>query len=368
MSPHDPDERFDQHDDRLDDELSRLLSDAVSDVEPSDALDSIRNRTKVTPMSTKRPWLFAAGGAVVATAAVLTAIAFAGGTLTNTADDGPGPAERTSEGPDRRQDDSPTPDPEPSETGDPGTGTVVPVYLAGDTPAGVRLYREFQMGAAGTDPILAATRASVEGQADDPDYRSLWPAGATVTEVEFDGTDIISVTVSGAPQERPAGMSEEEARIAVQQVVYTAQAALGQGRVGVQFFTDAGRTTTLFGEPVNEPLANTPVLETLALVSLTSPAEGEQVSGDELTVSGVANSFEANVVVRLEPAGGGDAVLEVPITAEGWMGEQLFPFEDTLDLSGIPAGEYVLTASTDDPSGGTEGTGPHTDTRTIVIG
>ncbi|MFC6286702.1 Gmad2 immunoglobulin-like domain-containing protein [Nocardioides sp. GCM10027113] len=367
MSPHDPDERFDQHDDRLDDELSRLLSDAVSDVEPSDALDTIRNRTKVTLMSTKRPWLLASGGAVVATAAVLTAIAFAGGVFTNTADDDPGPAERTSQGPDRR-DDSPTPDPEPTETGDPGSGTVVPVYLAGDTPAGVRLYREFQMGAAGTDPILAATRASVEGQALDPDYRSLWPAGSTVSEVEFDGADIITVTVAGAPEERPAGMTEEEARIAVQQVVYTAQAALGQGRVGVQFLSDKGRITNILGEAVNEPLANTPILETLALVSLTSPTEGEQVSGDTLTVSGVANSFEANVVVRLQPLGATETVLEMPITAEGWMGEQLFPFEDTLDLSGIPAGEYLLTASTDDPSGGTEGTGPHTDTRTIVIG
>ena len=37
--------------------LSHLLSDAVSDVEPQDALAEIRTRTKVTPMSARRPWL-----------------------------------------------------------------------------------------------------------------------------------------------------------------------------------------------------------------------------------------------------------------------------------------------------------------------
>src|SRR3712207_2708963 len=54
--------------------LSRLLHDAVSDVEPAPALDRIRNRTKVTPMSSKRPWIVATAAAL-ATAATVTAFA-----------------------------------------------------------------------------------------------------------------------------------------------------------------------------------------------------------------------------------------------------------------------------------------------------
>ncbi len=54
-------------------------------------------------------------------------------------------------------------------------------------------------------------------------------------------------------------------------------------------------------------------------------------------------------------------------TADGWMGNQLFPFSGSVDVSGLDPGEYTLTVSTDDASGGAEGGGPHTDSRTIVI-
>ena len=70
--------------------LSELLSQAVSDLEPADRLADIRTRTKVAPMSSRRPWLFAVGGAVVATAATVTAIAYAGHLGSPSADD-PGP-------------------------------------------------------------------------------------------------------------------------------------------------------------------------------------------------------------------------------------------------------------------------------------
>ena len=155
--------------------------------------------------------------------------------------------------------------------------------------------------------------------------------------------------------------------MAVEQVIYTAQAAVQQGRPGVQVLVDGERTDQVMGVPVSEPLANGPVLQTLALVSLSSPSEGESVSGGSLEVAGVANSFEANVIVTLQRWEGTEVVLQEPITAEGWMGDQLFPFSGTLDLSGIEPGEYLLSASTDDPSGGAEGDGPHTDTRRIVI-
>lgn len=352
-------------DDRLDARLSELLSDAVSDVEPGNALHSIRNRTKVTPMSARRPWLFAAGGAVVATAAVLTAIAFAGGNLTGASDDDTDPADRTSQSPDRGKDETDSPSPSPSETDSPGAAQVVPVYFVGDTPSGLRLYREFQEVTT-SDAPTAAVELAVTGSAQDPDYSTTWPGGTGVAGVSYDG-DVITVDLTGAPRTRPSGVSEEQASMAVEQVIYTAQAAVQQGRPGVQVLVDGERTDQVLGVPVSEPLANGPVLQTLALVSLTSPAEGEVVSGGSLEVSGVANSFEANVVVRVQRYQGNEVVLTEPITAEGWMGEQLFPFEGTLDLSDLEPGEYLLSASTDDPSGGTEGSGPHTDTRLIIV-
>jgi hypothetical protein len=357
--PHGPD-------DRLDEQLSRLLSDAVSDVEPGDALDSIRNRTKVTPMSARRPWLFAAGGAVVATAAVITAIALAGGNLTGASDD-TGPVDTTSQSPDRGKDesDSPSPSPSPSETEPPASAQTVPVYFVGDTPSGLRLYREFQEVTT-SDAATTAVELAVTGSAQDPDYSTTWPDGTGVAEVSYNG-DVITVDLTGAERTRPDGVSEEQAAIAVEQVIYTAQAALQQGRPGVQLLLDGQRTDQVLGVPTAEPLANGPVLQTLALVSISSPSEGETVSGGTLEVSGVANSFEANVIVRIQRWEGTEVVLQEPITAEGWMGEQLFPFEGTLDLSDVPPGEYLLIASTDDPSGGAEGPGPHIDTRRIVV-
>src|SRR5437773_3319712 len=66
----------------------RLLDDTLSTVEPEDRLDQIRQRTKVTPMSARRPWLWA-GGAALATAAVITAVAMAGNPLQKANEPGP---------------------------------------------------------------------------------------------------------------------------------------------------------------------------------------------------------------------------------------------------------------------------------------
>lgn len=357
-----------------DDDLRWLVSDAVSRVDPPDALDSIRNRTKVAPMSARRPWLFAVGGAVVATAAVVTAVAFAGGSLTGGDADDLQPAERTSAAPTEPEpsEDSPTADSSPSgsetpsgsEAPSPPSSQVVPVYFAGDTPQGTKLYREFQTDQEGVDPIYYATAATVAGSADDPDYRTLWPAGAEVTHVGFDGADQIDVDISGAPRDLPGGMSEQDASLALQQVVYSAQAALGEGRVGVQLLLDGERSDQILGQPTSEPLTNAPVLDTLSMMSITSPTEGETVSGT-FEATGVNNSFEASVIWQV--LDGEKVVAEGFGTAAGWGEDQLFPWTVEVDVSGLEPGEYTFVASNDDPSGGAEGAGPHTDDRLIIV-
>lgn len=346
--------------------LAELLSDAVSDVEPRSALEDIRDRTRVTSITSRRPWLLATGGTVIATAAVITAIAFAGGGLTGTTTD-PGPAlpgesetaEPNPPNPTEVEDNPPTSEPEL-----PGRATV-PVYYVGDTPAGPRLYREFRQTET-SDELTTALELALSGLSEDPDYRSVWPQGTRIDGASYDG-DVITVDLGTDGDLRSrGGMAEDEAAMAIEQLIYTAQAVLQKGRPGVQFLVNANRADQILGVPTAEPLANGPILETLALVSLTTPGEGA-ATGGTLEVTGVANSFEANVVVRVEEYETQVVLVEQPFTATGYGPGKLFPFTGSLDLSDVPPGTYLLSASTSDPSGGAEGNGPHVDTRTIIV-
>lgn len=368
----------DEHDD-----LTRLLHGAVDDIEPRPGLQAIRSRTatKESPMTASRPWLLGALGGAVATAAVIGGVVLAtdGDDRSGREPDVAGtPSTSESASPSQSPSPSPTTDSSPSPTASPGTPeparavdpastTALPVYYVGEVPGGLALYREFQADpTTGDDKVLRATERAVELAPVDPDYRSAWPEDADVTSAEATA-DLITVDISGDLRNRPSGMTEREAALAVEQVVYTAQAAFSQGRVPVQILLNGSRSDMVLGVPSSEPLANSPVLQTLAHASLTTPFQGQVVSGDTILVEGVANSFEANVLIELRPAGGGAAVLQDFATAEGYMGEKLFPFEKTLDVSGLPAGSYVLAVSTDDASGGAEGNGPHTDTKAVEI-
>ena len=357
--PRTPDDHTPDEDTRL----AALLSDAVSDIEPREALDSIRNRTKVTPMSARRPWTYAVGGAVVATAVVIGAIAFAGDQIGLTGSDDThaashGSRHTTKHRASQSPDGTATASSEPSATGSPvpATSTLAAYYL-GDTPQGTRLYREFDKVDAAS-PIDGAF-ALLTTAPQDPDYSTPWrPGDFADWSVRNDAVD---VSVDSSLAQRPSGMSEQEAQEAVQQVVYTVQAAL-QSRVPVHFSLD-----TVLGVDTSAPVANAPVLDTLSHVSLTSPSEGQVVSGGKLAVEGVANSFEANVVVRVQRYEGTEIVAQEPFTAEAWMGDKLYPFSGSIDLSGVPAGKYLVMAMTDDPSGGAEGSGAFSDTRIITV-
>ena len=211
---HPGDQPGDQPHDERDPRLAELLSDAVSDIEPANRLDAIRNETKVTSMSSRRPWLYAVGGAVVATAAVITAIAAAGGTLPGQGDDDPAPAAQSDTATEEPTPTTDASEPTPTETSAPPSASVVPVYFAGDTPSGPRLYREFLRNTDGADPLVYAAATSVAGSSDDPDYGTLWPSGVSVTDVTSDGADILTVGIAGAPHDLPSGMTQEEAQLA----------------------------------------------------------------------------------------------------------------------------------------------------------
>jgi hypothetical protein len=328
-------------------DLRDLLTDAVADVEPGHALDEIRARTTTT----RRRWPYAAGGAVLAVAATFAAFAVLG-----------------NDAPPRATDPGSTTSPSPTAT-DTGSATetpsqVVAVYYVGDTPDGPRLYREFRSVQA-VNPGDAAISALQQTPLD-RDYRSYWPAGS-IDGIGFDGIDadgVFAVRLSDESlHDRPAGMDQASAEMAVEQVIYTLQGAAG-ARAPVQFFLDGNPIDQVFGVPTSEPLANGPVLDTLAHVSLTTPSEGMLVDNDDpLVVEGVGNSFEGNIVTWVEDLDGSVVVDKEP-TIAGWGENKLFPFEVALDLTGVPEGDYLVVSATDDPSG--QGRF-HTDTRHITV-
>jgi len=199
------------------------------------------------------------------------------------------------------------------------------------------------------------------GQPDDPDYRTLWPQTEVADVGATDGVLLVQVPGDGFT-ERPDGMTKRDAELAMQQLVYTLQ-GVQQERIPIQVERGSD-DLPLLGLPSGVPVAQASALETLNLVNITSPEEGATITEDVLTVTGVANSFEASGPCRLL-VDGVEMVLQ-GYQSEGWMEDRLFPFEVDFPLEGI-SGEVVVQCETDDPSGGAEGNGPAIDTRTITV-
>lgn len=158
-------------------------------------------------------------------------------------------------------------------------------------------------------------------------------------------------------------LSITEASLAVEQLIRTAQGVVGE-RLPVRLLLYGDPTDQILGVPVAEELAAGPDLDVLARVSLSDPFEGQIVDNDQpFAVRGLGNSFEGNIVTRIQGWEGTAVVAELP-TIAGWEKEQLYPFEVTFDLSDVPPGEYVVISRTDDPSGAGN---YDTDTRRITI-
>jgi hypothetical protein len=336
--------------------LRDLLDDAVSDVEPRHGLDAITSRTKVTSMS-NRPWLYGVGGAVLATAATIAAFAVLDGDSGTTTSPDPvdSPTAVSTEKPEKSPtpDDSPTAEPAPTET-------TVPVYYVGETGQGPRLYREFHQ-ALGADEDASAAQAVQDALGvppDDPDYATLWPSGSEVQHVELSGdTIVVDLMDADALHDRPAGMTEREAQLALEQLIYTVQGVY-QDRAPVRFLLDGQITDTVLGVPTSEPLAEGDEASTLAQVWIIDPTDGATVdSGFE--VSGVGAFFEANVTWELRQ--GAKVVKSGFTTAEECC--RMAPYSFTVDA---PAGDYLLVVKDSDMSEG-EGFAPFQDTKRVTV-
>ena len=325
-----------------DDRIRNLLEDAVADVEPRPALDTLRERTRRPARN--RGWAWAVGGTVLATAAtVAVVVALTSSPGTTGAD--PSPADGGSEGSGLFDD---------SVTG--------PVYFVGETGHGPRLFPEPHRYSDGDQ--VGQLQLAIDGKAADADYRSYWPAGTTVKSIRADHNSPeapVVVDLSGPSlTERPTGVTTAQAQRSVQQVVWTVRTSTyPQGPVDVR--VDGEPVRDLLGVPVTSPLDAGAAEDVLAQVQVNSPVDGSTWSGsDPITVDGEAASFEANVQWELKQ---GDTVVK-----QGFTTAQecctLSPFSFPIPL---PApGRYTLVVHDDDPSGG-EGGAPWQDTKDITV-
>lgn len=357
------------HREDMDRWLRETLDDAVADVEPRHDLDQVRARLEEGAVGRRRRPRWAAGVAGLAVAATVAAVAFASGIVG--ADPDPNdPAAGWSPPPSATPDATPPDDasPTPDDASPTHEGTPprlegpLPVYYVGDTPAGPRLYREFRAPTTERgDALATAVQMALELAPLDPDYRTPWPAGLRAGSTYADGlltVDLTAPFVDVELVERPSAMSQDEARMAVQQLIYTAQAAV-QERAPVRFLLDGRPLDRLLGQPVAEPLAADDPMQVQAPVWIITPQQGDDAAGS-LQVDGRGAFFEANVSWQVLQ---GDRVVK-----EGFATAQeccaLSPY--SFEVTGLPPGDYVLRVYDADMSGG-EGPGEHEDTKSVTV-
>jgi len=322
------------------DDLTTLMRDAVEDVEPTDRRPELREAVAV---ASRRRFRKTLAGGLLAAAVVVTGVAV---TINQTDHDEPEPS-----GPPRAIDRSHDRRP------------AYALYYLGDTPQGDRLYREFRDGP-GPQTTPAAAISMLQSEPDDPEYRSLWPAG-TFSDAQVVG-DVIQVEVAdpAGVGDLPNGMSPADAELSVDQVIFTVQGAIQQ-ELPVQFTHDGSPLAQVLGVPTSEPLVAHEPVDVLALVSISAPSD-RRVVEDYFSANGRASSFEGNVPWELW-APDGTVVRKGTAQSFGWE-DRLYPWATgRIDVSDLPPGDYTFVVSTADPSGGTDHFVPTVDTRTVII-
>jgi hypothetical protein len=315
------------------DDLTTLLREAVEDVEPTDRRRELRERVAVSSRS--RHLRYAITGGLLAAAVVVTGVAVA----VQQSDEPETPPAGSKRAVDRTREHRP----------------AYALYYVGDTPQGPRLFREFRTGP-GPETTPGAAISMLQSTPDDPDYESYWSAGQLLGATVVNG--VIQVDVDPA---LTAGTLDE---LALQQVIYTVQAAAGDALLPVQFVHDGNPVAEVGGLPTSEPLTNAPQIDVLALASISDPSERRVVEGS-FSANGRAISFEGNVPWQLK-APDGTVVRSASAQTFGSV-DRLDPWATgPIDVSDLEPGDYTFEVMTADPSDG-EGPGPTVDTRTVII-
>jgi len=192
------------------------------------------------------------------------------------------------------------------------TTVTLPAYFVGaSAPTGNRfgLYREFvrasvPVSATPAQKARAAVASAMNAQAlsgYEP-YVQPW-SGTRVTKVTVTPA-LITISLSGPGS---SGFTAEQTRLAVQELVWTAQAAVGKGSIPVKFVTANG-ATKMFGAYPTDRTYNRPATDQqyrdLAPIWITSPTRGQVLAaGAPVVAKGQSCAFEATTQWQLKKAG-----------------------------------------------------------------
>ncbi|WP_323097133.1 Gmad2 immunoglobulin-like domain-containing protein [Intrasporangium sp. YIM S08009] len=238
------------------------------------------------------------------------------------------------------------------------TSASVPVYYVGPLVTGgssgasdLRLFREFVRTSVTTPArpegrALAALKLAMGNVPSSSAYVSPW-VGVSPVSVTLDGSGRIVVTLSDG---LPSGAAAS-ADLAVQQLVWTAQAGMGQGTKPVVLVVKGGGDVAPgmpSGQAHQRPGDAMGVYDVLSPLWVDEPARGATVpAGQRLTVKGVASTFEANVEWQL--LRGGSVVASGNTTASVGAPER---GAYTFRTKALPAGDYVVRVLESSPKDG----------------
>lgn len=225
---------------------------------------------------------------------------------------------------------------------------ALPVYFAahiGEDLRMIRLYREWLNveGVTRDAPVSTklpeAVRLALGGEAPGTDgYLHGWE-GVSLVDAQR-GPDSITVTLSGPGD---PDLDEEWARISVQQLVWTAQAVVGEGTIPVRFEVADG-SRELFGRfptdrTYNRPASSDLYYEDLAPIWILSPVRGAVVDGSDVVVTGEATVFEGAFQWELIDGSSG-AVLSSGFGQASAGGPARGTYE--IPLGDLAPGEYAI--------------------------
>lgn len=186
------------------------------------------------------------------------------------------------------------------------------------------------------DAVQVAVEQLVSGQVVDQDLAPAWP-GVEARVATRVGSDRVTVDLAGL--DTGAGVGRDQARTALQALVWTVDTAT-RSRLPVEVLLDGAPADDLWGVDLDDPVA--PEESALSPVLVDSPADGAVVSS-AFTVHGWARSDDGRLAWQLRL--GDEVVREGTARAERPGEVAAYDF----DVSS-PVGDFVLVVSLADGS------------------
>ncbi len=237
------------------------------------------------------------------------------------------------------------PSPSSSPAGD-TTQVALPAYFVGaSSGAGDRfgLYREFvrtavPVGATTAQRAEAAVKVAMNAQPFSNSEPYIQPWSGTSVQNLTATPSLITITLSGPGA---SGFTNDQTKLAVQELVWTAQGAIGKGTIPVKFVVADG-SAKLFGTYPTDQTYNRPAkdkqFEDLAPIWITSPERDQGFkTGEPVVATGESCAFEATTQWQLKRDG-------MEINAGTTMASSGCPTRGTwkVDLGRLLAGDYTF--------------------------